>query len=108
MLHHTDVKCLRICFVYCPSFHAILERTRVQYTAHLVFMERSLLNLTYFLSLPKTLEAFAGCVSSSVSSLLLLATVEPRYLNSFTLIEQFYLTHKWDPNSYYYSGSEWN
>ena len=43
-----------------------------QYTAHLVFMERSLVRQTHFLSLPKTLEAFDIPVSSSVGQLVVL------------------------------------
>ena len=54
--------------------------------AYLVFMERSLLSQTCFLSSPNALEASDIRVSSSASSLLLLATVEPRYLNLFTWV----------------------
>ena len=45
----------------------------------------SQLNQTCFLRRPKALESFDVRVSSSVSSLLLMVvTVEPRYLNLFT------------------------
>ena len=50
-------------------------------TSIFVFIERFLLNSTRFLSLPKDLEAFEPRVSSSAFSLLMLTTVEPRYLN---------------------------
>ena len=46
-------------------------KTRVRYTAHLVFMNWSLLSQTSFPSLPKALEAFDSHVSGSTFSILL-------------------------------------
>ena len=62
-----------------------VEKTMVWYTAYIIFMERSLLKQTCFLSLPKALEAFDIHVSSCTSSFLLL-TMEPRYWNLFNWV----------------------
>ena len=85
--HHMDVKLLGIRFVYRPSsLYKMVERTMARYTSHLVFIERSFFRQTRFFSPPKALKTFDILVTSSVSSLLLLATVEPKYLDLFTLV----------------------
>ena len=80
----------------------IIETGSVCVSAHLVFMETSLLSQTRFLNPAKALEAFYICMSSSASSLLLLETVEPRYMNLFIWVSTWPSTciswlMSWDP-----------
>ena len=56
------------------------------YTAHIDFIERFLLNQTRFFRPSNALEVFDVRMSSSVSSLFLLAAVELRYLSLFTWV----------------------
>ena len=62
-----------------------VKRTIARYTAHFVFIERSLLNHTFSFNLPNAWDALDLRSCSSASSRLLDAIVEPSYLNSLTV-----------------------
>ena len=103
-MHHIDVKSLGICFVYCPSFCALQERTMAQYST-IYFLWRSLSSQTHFLNPP--MEALVIHLFCSASSLLLLAIVEPRDLNLFTWVSTWpsicmSSLMSWDPGGGWY------